>query len=147
MSVKQIPPHVLAEICRDLDRRGRRTPRSWRSERTMTKHVDTIGAVGVASRLFGASKLEITTDFETWRRRDLSELPIVYLFLDEQYPAARQGTDEEEGVLSDYALMEDGRPVLLHLDLGSCESYDARLSSLQDLVDLVARGLREPLLA
>src|SRR5262249_4610561 len=47
-----------------------------------------------------------------------------YLFLDGQYHAARQGTDEKEGVLSAYALLEDGRPVLLHLALGPRESYD-----------------------
>jgi transposase-like protein len=67
----------------------------------------------------------------------------VYLFLDGQYHAARQGTDEKEGVLSAYAILEDGRPILLHLDMGPRESYDAWLSFLQDMV---ARGLRDPLL-
>jgi putative transposase len=42
----------------------------------------------------------LTQDFDTWRRRDLSELPVVYVFLDGQYHAARQGTDEKEGVLT-----------------------------------------------
>ena len=46
-------------------------------------------------------------------------------------------------MLSAYALLEDGRPVLLHLDVGPRESYDAWLSFLQDLV---GRGLRDPLL-
>lgn len=102
---------------------------------------------------FGASRLskstvsrisqQLTRDFETWRKRDLSDLPVVYLFLDGQYHAARQGTDEKEGVLSAYALLEDGRPVLLHLDLGPRESYDAWLGFLQDLS---ARGLADPLL-
>ncbi len=105
------------------------------------------------SETFGASRLSKSTvsrvtqqlnqEFETWRRRDLSDLPIVYVFLDGQYHAARQGTDEKEGVLSAYALLEDGRPVLLHLDLGPRESSDAWLSFLQDLT---ARGLKDPLL-
>jgi transposase-like protein len=86
---------------------------------------------------------QLNQDFETWRQRDLSDLPVVYVFLDGQYHAARQGTDEKEGVLSAYALLEDGRPVLLHLDVGPRESFDAWLSFLQDLV---ARGLRDPLL-
>ena len=86
---------------------------------------------------------QLNQDFETWRRRDLSALRVVYLFLDGQYHAARQGTDEKEGVLSAYALLEDGRPVLLHLDLGPRESYDAWLTFLQDLV---GRGLSEPVL-
>ena len=102
---------------------------------------------------FGASRLSKSTvsrvtqqlnhEFEAWHRRDLSDLPVVYVFLDGQYHAAREGTDEKEGVLSAYALLEDGRPVLLHLDVGPRESYDAWLSFLQDLV---ARGLRDPLL-
>lgn len=102
---------------------------------------------------FGPSRLSKSTvsritqqlngDFEAWRKRDLSDLGVVYLFLDGQYHAARQGTDEKEGVLSAYALLEDGRAVLLHLDLGPRESYDAWLSFLQDMV---ARGLKEPLL-
>ena len=72
---------------------------------------------------FGESRLTKSTvsritqqlngEFETWRKRDLSDLNVVYLFLDGQYHAARQGTDEKEGVLSAYALLEDGRPVLL----------------------------------
>src|SRR6185437_13746365 len=84
---------------------------------------------------FGESRLSKSTvsritqqlngDFEAWRKRDLSDLNVVYLFLDGQYHAARQGTDEKEGVLSAYAILEDGRPVLLHLDLGPRESYDA----------------------
>ena len=100
-----------------------------------------------ASRLSKSTVSRVTQqlnqDFDTWRRRDLSDLPVVYLFLDGQYHAARQGTDEKEGVLSAYALLDDGRPVLLHLDLGPRESNDAWLSFLQDLV---ARGLRDPLL-
>ena len=80
-------------------------------------------------------------DFEAWRQRDLSELNVVYLFLDGQYHAARQGSDEKEGVLSAYAILEDGQPVLLHLDIGPRESYDAWLSFLQDMV---ARGLKDP---
>src|SRR5918992_2590623 len=86
---------------------------------------------------------QLNGDFEAWRKRDLSDLNVLYLFLDGQYHAARQGTDEKEGVFSAYAILEDGRPVLLHLDLGPRESYDAWLSFLQDLL---GRGLRAPLL-
>lgn len=86
---------------------------------------------------------QLNQDFEVWRKRDLSDLNVVYLFLDGQYHAARQGTDEKEGVLSAYALLEDGRAALLHLDLGPRESYDAWLSFLQDMT---ARGLTDPLL-
>ncbi len=104
---------------------------------------DTFGASRLSKSTVSRVTQQLNQEFETWRRRDLSELPVVYLFLDGQYHAARRGSDEKEGVLSAYALLEDGRPVLLHLDLGPRESYDAWLSFLQDLV---ARGLRDPLL-
>jgi putative transposase len=104
---------------------------------------DTFGASRLSKSTVSRVTQQLNQDFDVWRRRDLSELPVAYLFLDGQYHAARQGSDEKEGVLSAYALLEDGRPVLLHLDLGPRESYDAWLSFLQDLV---GRGLREPLL-
>ena len=94
----------------------------------------TITQVVIALAQLDALRIETT---------DLSELDVVYLFLDGQYHAARQGSDEKEGVLSAYAILEDGRPVLLHLDIGPRESYDAWLSFLQDMV---ARGLKDPLL-
>ena len=112
-----------------------------------TQDVSALYGETVGSRVSKSTVSRITQrlsqDFEAWRRRDLSELPVVYLFLDGQYHAARQGTDEKEGVLAAYALLEDGRSVLVHLDLGPRESADAWLSFLQDGV---ARGLREPLL-
>lgn len=51
-----------------------------------------------ASRLVSKSTVsrvtqQLNQEFDTWRCRDLSELPVVYLFLDGPYHAARQGTD------------------------------------------------------
>lgn len=104
---------------------------------------ETFGETRLSKSTVSRITQQLSQDFDTWRRRDLSELAVVYLFLDGQYHAARQGTDEKEGVLTAYALLEDGSPVLLHVDLGPRESYDAWLSFLQDMV---ARGLRAPLL-
>jgi transposase-like protein len=104
---------------------------------------ETFGETRLSKSTVSRITQQLTQEFDTWRRRGLSELPVVYVFLDGQYHAARQGTDEKEGVLTAYALLEDGTPVLLHLDVGPRESYDAWLSFLQDMV---ARGLRTPLL-
>ena len=92
----------------------------------------------------GVSRIasQLQADFDTWRRRDLSELRLVYLFLDAIYLALRQGTEEKEGVLCVYGILENGKKVL-HLALGSRENYDAWLAFLHDMV---ARGLTEPLL-
>ena len=66
-------------------------------------------------------------DFDTWRKRDLSELRILYLFLDAIYLPLRQWRREKEGVLCAYGILENGKKVLLHLALGSRESYDSWL--------------------
>jgi len=93
----------------------------------------------------GVSRLgrELQAEFDRWRSRDLSGLAVVYLFLDACYLAVRQGVREKEGILCAYAILEDGRKVLLHLALGSRESYDAWLGFLHDMI---ARGLRMPVL-
>jgi len=85
----------------------------------------------------------LSINFNIWRARSLKELNIVYLFLDGIYFALRQGTSEKEGVLCAYGITSEGRKVLVHLDLGERESYDAWLCFLQDMA---GRGLNEPLL-
>jgi transposase-like protein len=85
----------------------------------------------------------LQAEFDAWRSRDLSELRVVYLFLDGQFHAARAESEEKEGILAAYALCEDGRMVLLHLGLGPRESTDAWVAFLHDLT---ARGLQAPLL-
>jgi len=93
----------------------------------------------------GVSRItsRLQKDFDSWRKRDLSQLKVVYLFLDAVYLALRQGTKEKEGVLCAYGILENGKKVLLHLALGGRESYDSWLSFLHDMT---ARGLNEPLL-
>jgi transposase-like protein len=85
----------------------------------------------------------LQADFDAWRKRDLSDLQVVYLFLDGQYHAVRPDTREKEGLLAAYALLEDGRMVLLHLGLGPRERTEAWLAFLHDLT---ARGLEPPVL-
>lgn len=82
-------------------------------------------------------------EFDRWRNRDLGDLAAVYLFLDACYLPVRQGVREKEGILCAYAVLEDGRKVLLHLALGSRECYDSWLSFIHEMV---VRGLRAPVL-
>lgn len=93
----------------------------------------------------GVSQLSQTLfeEFDQWRKRDLSGLKLVYLFLDATYVPARQGTGEKEGILCAYGLTEEGHMVFIHLALGSRESYDSWTSFLHDMT---TRGLNEPLL-
>ena len=50
---------------------------------------DTFGANRLSKSTVSRVTRQLNQDFETWRRRDLSDLPVVYLFLDGQYHAAR----------------------------------------------------------
>lgn len=104
---------------------------------------DSYGEVMISKSTVSRMTTELNRDFEAWRNRDLSGLDVVYLFLDGVYLAVRQGTDEKEGVLCAYGVLRDGKKVLLHLALGSRESYEGWLGFLEDMVE---RGLGEPLL-
>ena len=55
---------------------------------------ETFGETRLSKSTVSRITQQLTQDFETWRRRDVSDLPVVYIFLDGQYHAARQGTDE-----------------------------------------------------
>jgi transposase-like protein len=107
---------------------------------------------GLLAEVFGAKVSRSTAsrvsqvlqaEFDAWRTRDLSDLQVLYLFLDGQFHAARAESDAKEGLLAAYALCEDGRMLLLHLGLGPRESTDAWVAFLHDLT---ARGLAAPLL-
>jgi transposase-like protein len=113
-----------------------------------TRDVENAFIQSLGERILSRSSVSRITrrlqqDFDTWRKRDLSELKILYLFLDAVYLPLRQGMHEKEGVLCAYAILENGKKVLLQLALGSRESYDAWLCFLHDMT---ARGLNEPLL-
>lgn len=87
--------------------------------------------------------------FDQWKRRDLSQLRIAYLFLDGHYLRLRAETKEKEGVLCTYGIMEirrtlrAGDKVLLSVMLGEKESEEAWLDCLRDLIE---RGVKAPLL-
>lgn len=86
---------------------------------------------------------KIYSDFDKWRKRDLSGYKLLYLFLDGHYLALRQGTDKKEGVLVAWGITEEGKKILLHIDRGERESYDCWKTFVGDMK---LRGLAEPLL-
>lgn len=81
--------------------------------------------------------------FQAWRRRDLSPLDVVYLFLDGIRLGVRAGTREKEAVLVAHAVLADGRREVLAVALGGRESTRAWTDLLEDLK---RRGLRDPVL-
>jgi transposase-like protein len=84
---------------------------------------------------------ELYRQCSAWKRRDLSKLRVVYLFLDGYYERVRFGSDSKEGILVAHAILEDGSRELLGLVLGPKESEAAWKRLLEDLD---GRGLKPP---
>ncbi len=81
-------------------------------------------------------------EYEAFQSRDLSEYPVLYLFVDAVYESLRLQGGPKEALLCAWAICEDGRRVLLHLALGNKESYPDWLEFLRDMVQ---RGLSTPI--
>jgi putative transposase len=84
----------------------------------------------------------IRDEFDGWRRRDLADVELEYLYLDGSHFRYHDGA-RAEPVLCAWGITTTGAPVFLALDAASSESHDACVGFLRDLV---ARGLRAPLL-
>ncbi len=80
-------------------------------------------------------------EYEAFTQRDLSELEVLYLFLDRLYEPLRRNGIQREAVLRAWAITRGGEKVLVHLSLGSRESY----ASWLEFMHLVRRGLPVPL--
>ncbi|GIW50965.1 MAG: IS256 family transposase [Gemmatimonadales bacterium] len=81
-------------------------------------------------------------EYEAFQCRDLSDIPVLYLFLDGLYEPLRSHGVQRDAVLCAWAITLDGEKVLLSLRLGGKESYEAWLEFVRDLL---ARGLVVPL--
>jgi transposase-like protein len=86
---------------------------------------------------------QIHEDFDTWRNRSLAGMDVLYLFIDGMHLKLDPERDQKQPVLLGYGILWDGRKVLLHVDVGDRESYEACLGFLRDMTE---RGLRPPLL-
>jgi transposase-like protein len=81
-------------------------------------------------------------EYEAFATRDLSEFPVVYLFVDGIAERLRPG-QPREAVLCAWGICGDGRKVLLHLSPGTKEDTASCKAFFQDLK---RRGLVDPLL-
>jgi len=81
-------------------------------------------------------------EYEAFCQRDLSELEVIYLFVDGIYESLRRQGGPKEALLCAWGILADGRRVPLHLALGNRESYEGWLEFLRGMV---ARGLPVPL--
>jgi len=81
-------------------------------------------------------------DYEAFCQRGLSVFEVEYLFIDAVYEGLRSWGCSQ-GILCAWGICRDGRKVLLHLALGSRESYE---NCLEFIRDMVRRGLPPPVL-
>lgn len=98
---------------------------------------------GVSPATASRVSQQIYDDFDAWRQRSLAGVDLLYLFVDGMHLKLDPQRDQKQPVLLAYGILWDGRKVLLHVDLGDRESYEACLGFLRDLTE---RGLRPPLL-
>jgi transposase-like protein len=66
----------------------------------------------------------IKTEFDVWKKRDLSNVALEYLFLDGSHFRYHDGA-RAEPVLAAWGMTTEGRPVLVGLEPGASESTDA----------------------
>jgi transposase-like protein len=85
----------------------------------------------------------LSEEYERFCTRDLSGFDVVYLFVDGVYESLRLELGAKEAVLCAWAILSNGRKVLLHLSLGNKESHDCWQQFFRDML---ARGLRLPML-
>jgi transposase-like protein len=81
-------------------------------------------------------------DYDVFCERDLSSFEIEYLFIDAVYQGLRDWGCSQ-GILCAWGICRNGSKVLLHLALGSRESYQNCLDFIRDMV---RRGLQAPVL-
>jgi len=86
---------------------------------------------------------KIVDEFNNWKKRDLSQTPVLYLILDGIRLGVRKNTTEKEAILIAWGFLEDGSRELIGVSLGNKESYSSWKYFLDDLIQ---RGLNEPLL-
>lgn len=101
------------------------------------------GAVLLSKSAVSGITDRLWEEYETFSQRDLSDLPLVYLVVDGVYEAMRRLGHTRDGLLVAWGILEDGRRMLIHLELGSRESYASGLAFLRGLK---ARGLKDPIL-
>lgn len=98
---------------------------------------------GISPATASRTAQAIRTDFAAWATRSLAGCDVLYLFVDGMYVKLQPERNEKQPILIAYAILWSGKKVLLHLDVGDRESYEACVGFLRDMTE---RGLPTPLL-
>lgn len=85
---------------------------------------------------------QLHEEYEAFCQRDLSQLDVVYMFVDGVYEAVRDYT-QNQAILCAWAICSDGTKEMLHLGCVASESAEAWSGFFEEMT---GRGLRQPLL-
>lgn len=105
--------------------------------------VEALGVEGTGRSVITGVCKELRPVFRNWQDRDLSDLALMYLFLDGIYLKLRPEDRKAVAVLCAYGILADGRKVLLHMEIGDKESTTCWETFLEDMK---RRGLKSPLM-
>lgn len=108
-----------------------------------TAMMDVLAGRGVSRSSVSKITERLAEDLAAFRKRDLSQENVLYLFLDGTYLKYRVEAERKEPVLAAYGIREDGSKTLLHIGPGNRESYDNWITFLHEMTD---RGFKTPLL-
>ena len=100
-----------------------------------------LGGSGLSRSAISRVNKTLKQSFSGWRKRELGDEKIVYLFLDGYYLGIRKGGREKDALLIAHGVRADGTRVLLGVYMGGRESTESWKGVLQDLLD---RGMAEP---
>jgi len=101
------------------------------------------GEAGLSRSSVSRANKSLHEAFSAWRKRDLSQEDVLYLFLDGVYLKMRAGKSPAEAVLVAHGITAEGERTLLGVMLGGRESTESWQSLLEHLEE---RGLRPPAL-
>lgn len=85
----------------------------------------------------------LVNQFKTWKKKDLSDLKVSYLFFDAIRIGMRIGGKTSDSVMIAYAVLEDGSFNVLSIDISHSESNK---SWGRFISDLKVRNLKDPIL-
>ncbi len=83
---------------------------------------------------------QLHEEYEAFCQRDLSQLDVVYMFVDGVYEAVRDYT-QNQAILCAWAICSDGTKEMLHLGCVASESAEAWSGFF---AEMAGRGLRQP---
>lgn len=86
---------------------------------------------------------KLVTEFQEWKKKDLSKLDVAYLFFDAIRVGMRIGGKSKDAIMIAYAILTDGTFSVLSIDLSHSESNK---SWGRFVSDLKLRGLKDPIL-